>query len=113
MSDFEPIERRARELFERASQQVEPATANRLRQSRRQALSSSPRKWRLLPAAATAAIVAIALAWWLPRQGSAPVVDAPEAVTDGTLIDSEEDNEIYAWLGDAPVAPDEAKGGAL
>ena len=96
----EPIERRARELFERASQQVEPSTANRLRQSRRQALSPSSRTRHLLPAVATAVIVALALAWWLPRPRPAPAVVAPEAVTDGTLIDSEEDNEIYAWLGE-------------
>lgn len=113
MNDQEWIERRARELFERASQQVEPATANRLRRSRHQALSPSTRSRRLLPSAATAALMAIALAWWLPRQWPAPAGDTPAAVIDGDLFDSEEDNEIYAWLGDAPVAPETDPGGAL
>ena len=109
----QPIEQRARELFERASQQVEPSTANRLRQSRREALSPSTRSRRLLPVTAAVALVAMALAWWLPRQQRAPAADVPAAVTDGALIDSDEDSEIYAWLGDAPVAPDEDQGGAL
>lgn len=108
-----PIEQRARELFEHASQQLEPATANRLRQARRAALTSSVRVRRLLPIAAAASLLAIALAWWLPRdRTTTPPIDST-AGTDAALIESDEDSEIYAWLGDAPVAPEVDNGGPL
>lgn len=114
MNEQDPIARRAREQFERASGQFDPATAGRLRAVRRAALAASPRRMtRLLPAAAVASILALGLAWWLPRQETAPVPPAASAAGESALVASEEDSEIYAWLSDAPVAPDDGKGDSL
>jgi hypothetical protein len=45
---------------------------------------------------------------------AAPVVDPVEPVVTGdAALTDEEDGELYAWLGEAPVAPDEASEDAL
>lgn len=107
---------RARELFERSSDKIDVATANRLRLARRDAQSTaSPRKSSrsLLPMATVAtAMLAIGLAWWLPREQTpehAPV--AIETAQEAYIAD--EDAEVYAWLGEAPVATNGSKAGAL
>jgi hypothetical protein len=114
MNDQEPIARRASELFERASRLPDPAAANRLRFSRRVALSARPgRMRRFVPLAAAASLLALGLAWWLPRPTTTPVLEGVPASADAAALDSDEDGEIYAWLSDAPVAPDNDQGGAL
>jgi hypothetical protein len=114
MNEQDPIARRARELFEQASRQSGPAAINRLRIARRMALSASPRRRApLLPLAAAASLLALAMAWWLPRQETASIPAGRSASADQAVMESDEDSEIYAWLSDAPVAPDDGKAGAL
>jgi hypothetical protein len=105
-----------RDLFDRASRRVDAAAANRLRHARREALAPVPprRLGAWIPAgAAMAAVLAVGLAWWLPEQPA--VVPSGMVQTDAAdpawAID--EDAEVYAWLGDAPVATDRPKEGAL
>jgi len=112
MSQGKSIEEIARELFDRASGRLDTATSNRLHRFRREALSTPTRAAsRLLPLLATASLLALALAWWLPRP--VPVPAAEPVAVDPALLEADEDNEIYAWLSDAPVAPDAESGGAL
>lgn len=110
--------RKARELFERASARLDVGTSNRLRLLRRDAQSASlaRRSLRtLMPmGAAAATMLAVGLVWWLPRdQAGAPPGPAVaiEAAQDAYLTD--EDAEVYAWLGEAPVATDNEPAGAL
>lgn len=152
--ESDPIARRAREVFEAASADLDGTTAGRLRLARRTALSASPSPMRGWLAPLVGA-VAVALAAWLawpraqapvPQQApiattpiapttpppieveapqapmESPLVEAPvdESVDDDALADDDpelasfddEDAELYAWLADAPVAPD-AEGDAL
>jgi len=106
----------ARALFERASANLDPAMANRLRLVRRAAQSPAPRvRAAWVPAgAAMAAFVAVGLAWWLPEPAAttgavagSPMGAPPE------WIATDEDADLYAWLGEAPVAIDKTKDGAL
>jgi hypothetical protein len=78
----DPIARRAREVFEAASADLDGATAGRLRLARRSALSASPAPllgW-LAPLAGA---VAVGLAAWLawPRAQAPTVAPAPIATT--------------------------------
>ena len=106
----------ARQLFERASARLDIATANRLRLMRRDAQARpGPRRGRsFLPMGATAAaLLALGLAWWLPgknlQDSASPVaLEAAQAAYIG-----DDDAEVYAWLGDAPVATDNEPAGAL
>ena len=148
-NESDPIARRAREVFDAASGDVDATTAGRLRLARRAALAApapSPRAW-LAPLAGAAALGLVAwLAWpraQAPEPVPAPVATAPvtpaaippppspavpdpavpaqprvEAPLDDPLdavpVDDdtawaaldEDDAELYAWLADAPVAPD-------
>lgn len=113
------LDEKARTLFERSVQQLDEASARRLRLARRSALAGRapvPR-WPALPAGlAAAALLALGLAWWVPRgsvtepapplaRAAAPAVDAAE---DVVLAEADEDADLYAWLGEAPVAADDA-----
>ena len=111
------IATRARELFERASARLPVATGNQLRLRRRDARAkaiSQTRPLAVMPmAAAAAAMLAIGLVWWLPRehgQSQRPAVNI-EVAQDAYIDD--EDFEVFAWLGEAPVATDDGKAGAL
>lgn len=112
MTSHDPITSAARDLFERASARVDAGTAARLRQARREALQAQARRggaMALVPAGAfAAAVLALGLAWWLPRQPApAPAGAITAAATTDAEIEglmSEEDPEVYAWLADAPVA---------
>lgn len=110
----------SRELFERAVHRVDLATGNRLRLMRRDALSAAPRHQlgparRWLPVASLAsALIVVGLAWWLPRAPeptSAATAD-PIDVSDAAFP-AEDETELYAWLGEAPVAVDPPQGEAL
>jgi hypothetical protein len=110
MTSHDPITPAARDLFDRASVRVDQASAYRLRRARQEALQARPRPRGiagLVPAGAVAAaVLALGLAWWMPRHpDTAPVT--PEATVADAEIDglmTEEDPELYAWLADAPVA---------
>lgn len=107
----------ARRLFERASARLDVATANNLRLIRREALSGPTPRQRLrslMPMASTAAVLlSVGLAWWLPRehgpdQAAAVALDAAQAA-----YIADDDADVYAWLGEAPVATDSNPAGAL
>lgn len=112
---IDPLTEKSRALFDRASEHLDLATGNRLRRMRRAALAREHghpgRQWLPLGVAA-AALLAIGLAWW-PTQRDTPVLPASTA----TAVDQEplpdEDTELYAWLGEAPVATEDGKAGAL
>jgi hypothetical protein len=105
---------RARESFERAVDALDVGTVNRLRLLRREALSARPRPsfaWLLPTAAAAVVVLALALVWRTPKP--APPPSDPVVAEELTPLDfpSEEEAELYAWLGEAPVAT--PKGSAL
>lgn len=113
------VSARARHLFDRASTRLDARTANALRLARREALAPARpvRRGVWIPAgAAMAAVLAIGLSWWLPQQASvAPgatgaIAQLPSANPEFAVDD---DADLYAWLGDAPIAIDDTKGGAL
>jgi hypothetical protein len=111
----EVIRSRARESFENSVAGLDLATGNRLRLMRREALSTSrapARAWGLPLAATAVAVLALGLAW---RTSTAPGAAPPQVPVDrseevsATGFPSEEDAELYAWLGEAPVAPAQGK----
>ena len=114
---IDPLTEKSRVLFDRASEHLDLATGNRLRRMRRAALARKHwhpgRQW-LPVGVAAAALLAIGLAWW-PAQRGTPVLPANTA--PATAADQEplpdEDTELYAWLGEAPVATEDGKAGAL
>jgi hypothetical protein len=106
-----------RQLFERAVQGLDLGAANRLRLARRAAQAHGAgaavgrRAWA--PALATAALLVLGLAWWLPQRSPAPAPTArapvaraavPDATDASDLVVESEDADLYAWLGEAPVA---------
>ena len=112
---------RARALFARAVERVDPATARRLQDARRRA--QQPREattaWRFaIPVGAAAALAfasAIGMRPPTPVPGDTAVATAtpdaaPASAVDPALPDEierlldAEDPDIYAWLADAPVA---------
>jgi hypothetical protein len=108
MTSHDPINPKARELFDRASERLDQGSAYRLQRARMAA--QQPRRSRpgviLVPAGAfAAAVLALGLAWWTPESPVGPgVIDggiAADAEIDA-LVD--EDPELYAWLAEAPVA---------
>jgi hypothetical protein len=106
------VSKQSRALFEQASENIDPATGNRLRLMRRDALANGrrrmPQRWLPLGAAA-ATLLAIGLTWWLPqRNTSQPPAANSEVAGDVDLL-PDDDTEMYAWLGDAPVATDDGK----
>ena len=112
----EVIRSRARESFEQSVAGLDQATGNRLRLMRREAIAGARPKavtWGLPMAAAAVAILSIGLAWRTDNLPSAPPTPAAGTGDEvsATGFPSEEDADLYAWLGEAPVAP--AKGEAL
>lgn len=88
------IEQRARAVFLRASEDLDPAIARRLRTARREAMQvrrASPLTARLLlPAGAFAVIALATLMVWQPRHENR-VVPAPATAASGAGTD---DNEL-------------------
>ncbi|KFN43344.1 hypothetical protein [Arenimonas oryziterrae] len=108
----------ARQLFDRAGDRLDTATANRLRLMRREALRGAAgpasRLGTWLPVGAAAvAVLALAIAWRapVPEENIADTPDT-ELGTD-PAVTGEDDAELYAWLGDAPVATTPGKAGTL
>lgn len=105
------IARRARELYRRASRDVDPAMAGRLRAARRTAVTtpaSSPTRRLLLPAGAFAMLAIAALLVWQPGQNpltGTPVV-AMATDVDGDLPPDADNADpsmvehlaFYTWL---------------
>lgn len=114
-SQDEIIRARARESFENSVAGLDHAASNRLRLMRREALCAArapARVWGLPLAATAVAVLALGLAWRtntnpaaVPRP--APADAAEEISANG--FPSEEDADLYAWLGEAPVAPAQGK----
>lgn len=103
----------ARGLFDRASDRLDIATANRLRLARRDALAMAPARHHWLRATtALAAAVVLGVVWWTPAHTPAPPPTASQvtAIPEDLVTPSDEDADLYAWLGDAPVAPDQPPG---
>jgi hypothetical protein len=107
-AEKQDIESRARELFDESVEAVDFATRSRLTQARHAALAELERPrlrvatW--LPAAAAAAVAAIAVALWIPQERGAGMeaavasVDDFELLTLGEDLDMlGEDVEFYAW----------------
>ncbi|MBB3225516.1 hypothetical protein FHW69_000106 [Luteibacter sp. Sphag1AF] len=107
----EDIQRRARELYLRASNEVDPVIAGRLRAARRTALEkpvSHAARRMLLPAGAFAMLALASLIVWQPRQSSpaAPTQVMQSAEADSDLppdADSADpalyqDLDFYGWL---------------
>ncbi|SEO85574.1 hypothetical protein SAMN02800692_2553 [Luteibacter sp. UNC138MFCol5.1] len=105
------LERRARELFLRASHDVDPAMSGRLRAARRTALSrphASAARRLLLPAGAFAVLALASLIVWQP--GGSP----PSPASIGAAVESDpndlppdadsadpalyKDLQFYSWL---------------
>lgn len=116
----EVIAVRARELLARSVQDMDPATTNRLRRLRREALAGPEPGFRgwAAPLAGSALAVALgALAWWsqpaLPP--GAPAASATMLPAEATpwVIASDDEAQMYAWLGDAPVAVASGQGNPL
>ena len=104
-----------RALFDRAVGSIDAATGNRLRLMRRDALAAAPRTglrsaWAW--GAGLVAVLAVAVLTWLPSGGSKPASPAMVTATPAESSDepealaADEDQELYVWLADAPVASD-------
>lgn len=111
------IDEKARALFERSVQQLDESSVRRLRLARRSTLASAPApRSRAWPAVAAAvALLALGLGWWLPqhRPAAVPVsgtaMPAPALAEEPLPAADDEDADLYAWLGEAPVAADDAE----
>jgi hypothetical protein len=117
------LERRARELYLRASRDVDPATAGRLRAARRTALAApheSAARRLMLPAGAFAVVALASLMLWQP--GVAPK-SAPPAVMQSAEADAATDLppdpdstdpalyqnlQFYSWLAYNDTQPSAA-----
>jgi hypothetical protein len=116
------LERRARELYLRASRDVDPATAGRLRAARRTALAAphaSPARRLMLPAGAFAVVALASLMLWQPGGAppSAPPAVMQSADTEATDLPPDPDStdpalyqnlQFYSWLAYNDTQPSAA-----
>ncbi len=117
MTSHDPITPRARQLFDAAVDRLDAHSAQSLRRARRLALEAPAKPARapfalVSTGAFAAAVLALGLAWWLPTRPAAPTEAVPVASAlelDAML--TAEDAALYAWLGDAPVATEDAERG--
>ena len=105
------IAAQARECFGQAVESLDAGAANRLRLLRREALGSPRRRARawLLPVGAVAATALVATFIWRAPNGAAIPPTHPIVIEDVAPLEfpSEDEAELYAWLGEAPVASPE------
>ena len=100
---------RARASFETAVGSIDAGTGNRLRLMRREALasarSSGRSAWLVPSVAVAAAVLAVGLAWRSPPLTPEPS-DGIDPANDIAALEfpSEDEAELYAWLGEGPVA---------
>lgn len=108
---------KSRELFQRSVERIDVAAGNRQRLMRRDALSRparSSRAWLLPAGVAGLAVLLVSSALWLPRSPEQIARATSDNAAVGDLaISADDDAELYAWLGDSPVAVDPIPGGAL
>ena len=99
---------KARQEFESAVDSIDAGAGNRLRLMRREALAGTQareRGWLVPSIAVAAAVLAIGLAWRQPSVTIVPTTPAIAADEAGQMgFPSDDEAELYAWLGDAPVA---------
>jgi hypothetical protein len=110
-----PVEQRARELWHEAAQRIDPATVERLRAARRQALHSAPSPHRtvrwLIPTGAFAVIALATLMVWQPPHPSAKPAQANSLPDAGAELDNDlppdadqadpnlyQNLDFYGWL---------------
>lgn len=99
---------KARREFESAVDAIDAGTGNRLRLMRREALAGTQardRGWLVPSIAVAAAVLAIGIAWRqpaVPGDPASPALAVDEAAQLG--FPSDDEAELYAWLGEAPVA---------
>lgn len=110
----DPILEKSRHLFQDQCAHLDMATGNRLRLMRRDTLNAlQPRHRRAgWQAGAAALTLAIGMAWWLPSRNSDPDSETYAAQISEAALLEDEDAELYAWLGEAPVAIDASAGEA-
>ena len=100
---------RARASFETAVDSIDAGTGNRLRLMRREALASAQRSgrsaWLVPSVAVAAAVLAVGLAWRIPQVTPGPS-EGIEPADDVIALEfpSDDEAELYAWLGEGPVA---------
>ena len=115
------LERRARDLFLRASRDVDPAMAGRLRAARRTALSgphASTARRMLLPAGAFAVIALATLMVWQPGVSPSAPPAISQADTDPNDLPPDADSadpalykdlQFYSWLAYNDTQPSSRK----
>jgi hypothetical protein len=118
-SRADTLQTRARDLYLRASREVDTATAARLRAARRTALEAAAKpptlRW-MMPAGAFAVAALAVVVAWQPLHRLAPT-PAPHAITAGSDVDAElppdadsadpalyQNLDFYAWLSQQPKA---------
>lgn len=117
-----PVEQRARELWHEAAQRIDPATVERLRAARRQALHPAPAptyrtaRW-LIPTGAFAVIALATLMVWQPPHPSTKPTQANSADVGAELdndlppdADQTDPNlyqnlDFYGWLAASNSRP--------
>jgi hypothetical protein len=102
-----PLERRARELFDDSVERLDGHTRSRLNQARQAALAEwqrSTRSWSLtasLGGLTAVVLVAVVMLMWpgarTPNRGAVPLDDL-EIVAEGDNLELLQDVEFYAWL---------------
>jgi hypothetical protein len=104
---------RARQDFEQAVVHLDQATVNRLRLMRRETLATpraAPAR-RLVPMAAFAAGALALVMGWRMNTVEPPFGSTADLLEPGTTAEPANEiavgeDELYAWLGEAPVASD-------
>jgi hypothetical protein len=119
------LQTRARDLYRRASREVDTATAARLRAARSAALDAASKphmpRW-MMPAGAVAVAALAVVVAWQPLRHLAPT-PAPHAVSTGSDLDADlppdadsadpalyQNLDFYAWLAQQPKAKRPAGG---
>ena len=103
-----PLERRARELFDDSVERLDGHTRSRLNQARQAALAElknrSTRSWSMtasLGGLTAVVLVAVVMLIWpggrAPNRGAVPLDDL-EIVAEGDNLEMLRDVEFYAWL---------------
>lgn len=111
--DFED---RLRALYRRTADEVDTATAARLRESRQRALEAAERprlaRWLMPMGALAACLLAVVVIWPSTPHTARPAVNDTAATTDNALPPDPDgtdpamyqDLDFYAWLADQPSA---------
>lgn len=110
------FERRAKEVFDRSTTELDAATRSRLTQARYRALEELPKdgrrrgwQWSLVPVGAVAAVALVAVLVLDPNNPARDLGTQVSALADLEILIGEEDLEMYdeeiefyAWLEEQP-----------